>query len=277
MENPNYITQTVFITPEMAKQMLENLYEKQRNVKWRRIDFYKSDILNGYWNPYAASPIIVSDKGSVLDGQHRLIAIIEADKGIWAEIRSNVPESTYKTIDSGCARSTGDNLDGRNKKVKAAIAKTLLGLTRGVSINNALNYDTHTTKAQETEYALYNSDEIETITDQVLKIRRIIGKGYANALCIPIAIMNSIDPDVVDYFIEEITSDKLGDRRVMAYIQAAQSSVIKNNYDKYRQFTLLMKTLEAINNDAEVKRFTMKDGYIQKWEKYVKENGIILS
>lgn len=64
------------VTPEMATQMLAK-NEDNRKVNDKRVSAYASIMLNGGWMA-TGQPIIVSKEGMLIDGQHRLNAVVRA-------------------------------------------------------------------------------------------------------------------------------------------------------------------------------------------------------
>ncbi len=67
------------VTPETAQELKEHLsMEHNRRVKSRTLGKYIADMISGNWhNNY--DPIRVSEEGYLLDGQHRLNAVIESN------------------------------------------------------------------------------------------------------------------------------------------------------------------------------------------------------
>jgi len=92
------------ITPEMAKAMLEQNHEHQRPVKRKRVENYIADMKNNTW-VLNGETIVVADDGSILDGQHRLMAVAEAGIPISMLVVRGVEKEvdgidTFSTINS---------------------------------------------------------------------------------------------------------------------------------------------------------------------------------
>ncbi len=91
------------MTVERAKQLLEN-NDHNRKITQSRVLEYAKEMTNGLWL-YNGESIIVSESGKLLDGQHRLLAIIESGVEIDIELVENVPDSdggvdTFLTINT---------------------------------------------------------------------------------------------------------------------------------------------------------------------------------
>lgn len=94
------------ITPEMAREILAN-NPINRNLRKGLVLRYKTDILAGRWL-YNGSSIILAKSGRLLDGQHRLTAIVEADMPIDCELITDLDEDVFATIDTGASRTASD-------------------------------------------------------------------------------------------------------------------------------------------------------------------------
>ncbi|MBW3243400.1 hypothetical protein KUV57_12070 [Epibacterium sp. DP7N7-1] len=120
----------VLVTPDMARQFL--LFNTgNRSIQKNHIEVIKRDILNGNWM-MNAQPICFTDdpikpKGNetprLLNGQHRLHAIISANVPIEVPIATGIPEAAFATFDTHAKRTVrrmGVRVDDR---VLAAAAK----------------------------------------------------------------------------------------------------------------------------------------------------------
>jgi hypothetical protein len=96
------------------------------------VNTYRNAMLRGEWGLSHQGLALDTDM-RLIDGQHRLLAVIEADKiqpGITfvTEITYNLDPDTYKIVDAGKKRTTGDVLANHqipNRIVAASAAKLL--------------------------------------------------------------------------------------------------------------------------------------------------------
>ena len=103
-----YIWET--ISPEVALKYLS--YNRKNNRKIRKgvVDKYKRDILNGDWDVASTdNKITFNDRGELIDGQHRLSAIIKAGVPLKMRVFRGV-DSRAEIFDRGAVRSTFDIL-----------------------------------------------------------------------------------------------------------------------------------------------------------------------
>lgn len=106
------------ITPKMATHMLEvtkdNGFENRKMKTWK-IDQYARDIEAGRWANTNQS-IGLTANGSVIDGQHRLHAIIKTGLPVMMLIVKGLTEESFSYIDLGIARTVADHFRHVGKK-----------------------------------------------------------------------------------------------------------------------------------------------------------------
>lgn len=112
------------ITPKLAAQLLQD------NVKNRRLDPQHVEslayqMIQGGWKAHG-TPIQISTQGLLLDGQHRLSAIVESGVTLDMLVVYDVSETAFDVIDTGKKRIASDalHIDGfSNTHLLAAAAK----------------------------------------------------------------------------------------------------------------------------------------------------------
>ena len=116
------------ITPKKAAGYLENQVNKQRHRRPHRVEKYKGAMLRGEWklNPQG---IFFSPKGQLMNGQHRLDAIVASGCTVDMVVVRNVPEGIMAVIDNGAARSVADNLQMHKPTAELCTAITRLLVT----------------------------------------------------------------------------------------------------------------------------------------------------
>ncbi|MCL2349600.1 MAG: hypothetical protein FWC50_15225 [Planctomycetaceae bacterium] len=96
----------VTVTPDMAKQWLMN-NNFNRPLKPRLVDKYVRQILEGNWQR-THQGVAFDEKGLVIDGQHRLHAIVKTGQSIAMLIFLNENKMVHESIDNGKTRSLLD-------------------------------------------------------------------------------------------------------------------------------------------------------------------------
>lgn len=119
-------TSIINITPAKAK-----LYLKQnignRPLKEAHIRFLTGEIEKGNWKCNGESIKIGKNK-QIVDGQHRLSAIVKANKSIKTVVMTGLDPDVFDTIDTGKNRSPGDTfalMGEKNVNQLAALVKSL--------------------------------------------------------------------------------------------------------------------------------------------------------
>lgn len=113
-----------FITPEMAKQFLSN-NTGNRQVKLNVVEKYANDIKYDRWKANTGETIKISEKGRILDGQHRLHAIIKADQGLNFHLATGLDDSVFDVIDTGSNR-TGTDVFTINGTLNASVLPSII-------------------------------------------------------------------------------------------------------------------------------------------------------
>jgi hypothetical protein len=113
------------ITPKMAKGILD----EQNTANFRRLDLPRCkpivrDIESGHWQ-VNGDAIRFDTNGVLLDGQHRLMACVMADKPIMTLVVRGLDPHVQITIDRGKSRTIGDELKSRGLPYPAKLGSTL--------------------------------------------------------------------------------------------------------------------------------------------------------
>lgn len=123
----------VLVTPAMAAEwMRRNRSNRQVNVA--QVARFAQDMAKKRWsrNP---QPVIFDADGDLIDGQHRLLAIIASGASIWLHVYSGASKDVRDNIDSGMIRRVSDQMaiidgegDSKAKLAGLRIIATLLGM-----------------------------------------------------------------------------------------------------------------------------------------------------
>lgn len=118
--------QLVNVTPDMAASFL-GANTRNRPLSQSRVHNLASAMSRGEWVVNGDAIRIGSD-GVLLDGQHRLAAIIKSGVTVKSLVVGGVDPKAFKTIDGGAKRSSADDLSMmcvKNANCVAAAAKLL--------------------------------------------------------------------------------------------------------------------------------------------------------
>lgn len=113
----------VAIGPPLAHEFLK-LNRSNRPISARRVRRYAEMMRRGEW-PYAGDPIRFDLEGWLIDGQHRLLAVIESGALIVFSVLRGLPPEARDVIDQGAKRTGGDVLTihgvDNGKRLSAAL------------------------------------------------------------------------------------------------------------------------------------------------------------
>lgn len=145
-------SQWMDVTPGLAKQWLGNNF-RNRPISEDVVAAYARDILNGVWIP-THQGIAFNDRDELIDGQHRLHAIVRAGKTVRMMVTFGLPSvipgkemTTMDAVDRGRMRSVADQLKIqhglKNGTAIAGITKIIANIccgerTRRLSVGQSL-------------------------------------------------------------------------------------------------------------------------------------------
>lgn len=151
------------ITPAKAKKYLATM-GRNRRKRGRLKQRYMDAMASGQWKLTGES-IKFNTKGELIDGQHRLEAVIESNKSIEILVCRNVPDEAFMELDTGGTRTPGDLLTVAGYDYTSGVASAIRNLTsiyeieagklKGVSLGRK-RVDPETLL----EYAEEHSDEL---------------------------------------------------------------------------------------------------------------------
>lgn len=136
------------ITPEQAHAML-GFNTHNRNLRARIVEAYARDMAAGRWLDNGETIKVAAD-GTLLDGQHRLQAVVRADVPVDLLVVRGVSAQAQETMDAGTKRTFSDVLKLRGERNTTALGtvvrivasyqrggNTLMGATGGQAFTNA--------------------------------------------------------------------------------------------------------------------------------------------
>lgn len=96
------------ITPQQARDLLANHNPSNRRLDSGHATFLAQEMERGTFRPDNGDSIRIDTNGNVLDGQHRLAAIVRVGKPVTMLIAKDVDRDTFATIDTGKRRTVQD-------------------------------------------------------------------------------------------------------------------------------------------------------------------------
>lgn len=102
-------TEIMVVSPAIARTWIDSTSSKNRSLSAQRVRAYAELMKSGRWLMNGES-IIIDDNGNLIDGQHRLHAVIRSGASVKMVVVRGVDPGTFKTIDVGKKRCPGDVL-----------------------------------------------------------------------------------------------------------------------------------------------------------------------
>jgi hypothetical protein len=115
-------TRIEWVTPDHARLMLSNMIAN-RKVSRSAVDRYARDMRAGRW--HAASALALDSEGRLVDGQHRLLAVIEAGVPVQMQVTRGA-DGYFAVVDQHRPRSV-------------SFVAECAGMTQGKNLVTALN------------------------------------------------------------------------------------------------------------------------------------------
>ena len=195
------------ITPGMAKVMLGS-NTNNRMLRKPRVRHYAEQMKRGQWQSTGESIKFAVD-GTLLDGQHRLQAIIESNIPVDMLIVRDLDLSTFKVIDSGLTRSPGDALQIAGVSFashKASAARMLIAIESGIGCENEAHTSELITKTDITDYIINNRELMEAAHSAARKVYKTCRGSLAAWMTLYVMIARKHSQVDAELFLESVSS-----------------------------------------------------------------------
>jgi len=259
-----------WITPQVASDFLSRNKENYRSKNQTAIKKMERDILNGEWK-INGSTISFTTDGCLVDGQHRLFAILKSNISVGALVVEGLNPDSVITMDNGITRKLSDHLSHNgevNVKLLSTVIKNLGKYVQGNFFNK--------TESISYSAAMEILNRYPEIRDCVTKFSRknLITTPSVLAVCyfiLKLKHKNNVEM-VDDFFDKIIFGNNLSDGEPLLILRNLFiSSKIKGGTGLDRKFiaSAIVKTWNYyLDPNPKKKRFTknilLKDNSIPK-------------
>ena len=138
------------ITPDMAKELIAR-NRNNRPISEKHVTFLADQMRRGQWM-MTHQGIALSKFNDILDGQHRLLAVIKSNCSINTLLSVGSDPATFPTMDTGKTRSAGDTFYIQGVKSYAKMASGIGSYLRSKGSNNLR------ARGSSREYKVSNTD-----------------------------------------------------------------------------------------------------------------------
>lgn len=113
----------VLVTPALAAELLKG---DNRPVRQVTVKKYAEDMKNGNWS-LTHQGIAIDHEGSLIDGQHRLLAVIMSGVSVYMMVAYGASKESFSVLDAGISRTCSDSfaLDGLKLKTSKLISTAI--------------------------------------------------------------------------------------------------------------------------------------------------------
>ena len=98
---------TILVTPNIAKDWIENRNTRNVGIKPNKVRYLSRQMSSGRWLT-TVQGISFDIDGVLMDGQHRLLAIIHSGCSLVVRIFLNEPKESMEVMDTGVPRNNAD-------------------------------------------------------------------------------------------------------------------------------------------------------------------------
>jgi hypothetical protein len=249
------------VSPEDAKNWLENCNLKNRTINFHRVSSYVNDIVKGNWREDTGECIKFSKTGKLLDGQHRLLAILKSGISIYLHIASNLEDSVFTVLDTGKPRGGQDAMKiagiGGYAQLSSIIQKYYILKNgsyksyKGNSLSNSELLNTYNLRS------FYWDQKVNYALRQKVKFSNVISNTLIGAFS---ATFDHKDVTTSELFFEELCTGK---DITNSSIDVLRNRLIKEKVSKVNvlskkvETAFIIKTWNAyrLNKDFKILKF----------------------
>lgn len=215
------------ITPELAAQWLGKNTSNRRLNK-NVVNFYARQIAENRW--ILNGETIKFNGESLVDGQHRLHAIVQAGRPIRSAVVFGLPDKAFRTVDAGRTRTYADDLFLTGFADSVILAATVR-LIRDISLGYYYGQGKRANTPSRTELQEYLVDHPEIIesVNRTKKVYPVLTQSTAAALHF---LFSQKDATLAEVFMEQLkTGENLakGDPAFML-----RERMVRDRLSKYR-------------------------------------------
>lgn len=258
------------LEPEAARELLVSTNTRNRPLNQNTVETYSRIIREGRWK-LTHQGIAFDTNGSLIDGQHRLAAIANADTPVRIMVTRNVDPAEFSVIDVGRRRTPADALGvagiEHNRNQIASVARFLRNYDR---LDQSGWTDKHSAR-------LDNSAILEAVQDygpSKLNSAVRVGTTHGRLSGINITVLSTFfyllhfrhDTPLVEVmkFIQGVSSGaglQEGDPRLALRnsMMNPRHSGAKTNKDRKNQMVAVLKTWNAYISGREINRLLVRD------------------
>ena len=233
------MTKTEKIGPKLAQKYLDTM-ARNRKLRRKTVDRYAEAMRANQWT-LTGEPIKFNTKGELIDGQHRLSAIIMSGKTVEIDVRRQLHPSVFMDLDTGAGRSPGDLLTVAGYEYTVNIASAIRQVSSILEVESGVVKPTSMGKKKVAPAILLEWCE-EHLEELKEAIRATISKD-AKVVCSPPSLFSAL------YFLFAQYNRKAAREFFTALIDG-----IGFEHDQHDPIYMLRKQLLSFRSNKNLKR-----------------------
>lgn len=195
----------VNVTPDMARQWLE-YNTANRVITQTVLKHYTDEMRQGRWLDNGEA--IKFAPGKLLDGQHRLEAIVQSGQTITLSIECGLQPETQNTMDTGRHRTARDvlsieGLDGWQSRTLGTAIHTMIEVDRGGMVYSSMKHSNADARSYYLEHFAQIDNSLRTIQAAFSRAKPLMPASLAVVLHY---LFSRKDEEQADAFFEKLFS-----------------------------------------------------------------------
>jgi len=249
-------TDHISINPLEARHILKFYNKKNRKPSPVVVTKYAKDMENDNWM-FNGQPLTFSQEGDLMDGQHRLLALIKSNKTLNFCVHYGLKSESFVTIDNGKIRTNADVVGLEGYKDSAVLSSLVRSI---IAYESSGKYDAKTCNLEginqitKSEILNYLSESPE-IVDYVGRYRKsMVVSSHVAAFCY--WLLSSVNQEKAEEYldqvfmgyelrpntIEQYLNNKLQRNKVSPHNKMTKTAIIANVVLGWKRFTGVSKS-----------------------------------
>lgn len=236
----------VKLTPAAATKLLQG-NTRNRKISGNRVEQYAADMRRGDWK-FNGEAIKVAADGTILDGQHRLLAIAEAEISIEVLLITGLPHEAQESMDQGRPRTLADVLKLRGEKYWIPLATAARAVWQYETYGRLIKVSgdgAQATVAQACRTLDRNPELRDSVAYAFVRIRPWMPGTFMCALHFLFA---TVDPQAADDFVDKLATGADLGRTDPVRVLREQLINAHNSREPYTTREKLALTIKAWNH-----------------------------
>src|SRR3990167_824903 len=192
------------VTPVIAQQMLESMGPNQK-VSQKHVDYLAGAMKAGEWIEAAGVPIRFNDQKELIDGQHRLWAIIETGLSFFFTVTRGLPVEAMAVLDTGRSRSLKAFLEIAKENYSSALSAVIYNLNEYWSTGEIAKGWSNRLSTRKAFIILQDHPGIRDSIVKTLPVQHALRGGHGRWASLHY-ILAGVDYDDADLFFDKLAT-----------------------------------------------------------------------